>query len=257
MLKTVLITGANRGLGLGLLKHYLLLPSHTMIAAVRSPSHPTSVALKVLPTAADTRLIIVKIDAAVHADAFSAVQELKEKYGVKKLDVVIANAGVSYVWPAIKDVKIEDMEGHMRPNVYGVVSLFQATRALLEQSAKEGTEPTFALMGSIAGCLVDQPSVPNAAYGPSKAAAQWLIVRMHTEETWLNAINLDPGWVQTDLGQAGAKGLGFETAPTTVEESCNGMMVRLGETSRAAHGGKYVHWFGGEDEWKGCEHKQW
>ena len=65
----------------------------------------------------------------------------------------MANAGVSYVWPAIKDVKIDDMRGHMEPNVYGVVSTFQATRPLLEASAKAGKEPVFMLMGSSAGLL--------------------------------------------------------------------------------------------------------
>ena len=39
----------------------------------------------------------------------------------------------------------------MRTNVYGVVSLYQATRELLKTSVELGKEPTFVLMGSMAG----------------------------------------------------------------------------------------------------------
>ncbi|KAJ4349468.1 uncharacterized protein N0V89_008083 [Didymosphaeria variabile] len=209
MPKTILITGANRGLGLGLLKLYLLLPDHTVIAAVRNPAHASSTALSSLPTAEKTSLITVKLDATVEEDASAAIRILQEKHDIQRLDVVIANAGVSYVWPKLKDVKIEDMKGHMAPNVYGVVSLYQATRGLLEKSV----QPSFVLMGSQAGVLSNLPPVPNAAYGPSKAAAHWLIVRLHAEEEWLNAFVLDPGWVQTDLGQAGARGWGLRVRP--------------------------------------------
>lgn len=159
----------------------------------------------------------------------------------------------------------------MEPNVYGVVSLFQATRPLLEASAKAGGKPAFVLMGSSAGLLAyvllllyrftsafaqltphrNQPPVTNAAYGPSKAAAQWLIPRLHAEEPWLNSFSMNPGWVQTDLGQAGAIGLGLDSAPLTVEESCEGMMKRLGETSRERHGGKLVGYEGSVDDWRG------
>jgi NAD(P)-dependent dehydrogenase (short-subunit alcohol dehydrogenase family) len=149
MAKTVLITGANRGLGLGLLERYLLLPDHVVIAAVRDPTHSSSSALSSLPTAANTTLIIVKIDATVEADAFAAVTTLREEHNIQKLDVVIANAGVSYVWPKLTDVKIDDMKGHMAPNVYGVVSLYQATYPLLQKS----DNPTFMLMGSGAGVV--------------------------------------------------------------------------------------------------------
>lgn len=61
----VLITGANRGIGKGLLELYLLKPNHFVIAANRDPEHPTSKALAELPTADGTSLLVVKIDATV------------------------------------------------------------------------------------------------------------------------------------------------------------------------------------------------
>lgn len=146
---TVLITGANRGLGLGLMERFLAKPSHIVIAAVRNLSHPTSQALHNIPTGPDTQLVVVKIDASVEKDAQDAVSELREK-GVQHLDIVIANAGVAYIYPTVADVKIADIKAHMEPNVYGVIALYQATRALLKK-AERG--PIFIIMGSSAGIL--------------------------------------------------------------------------------------------------------
>ena len=61
----VLITGANRGIGKGLLEIYLLKPNHLVIAANRDLEYPTSKALAKLPTADGTSLLLVKIDATV------------------------------------------------------------------------------------------------------------------------------------------------------------------------------------------------
>lgn len=149
MSTVVLITGANRGLGKGMLERYLKLPNYTIIAANRNPDHPTSKELTKLPTAENTKLIVVKLDATVWQDAFDAVKEL-EAHGIDHLDIVIANAGVCYIWPTVAEVKEKDIEAHMRPNVYGVVSLYQATRHLLKKSKKE---PILTNMGSTAGSV--------------------------------------------------------------------------------------------------------
>lgn len=145
----VLISGANRGLGRGLVARYLQLPNHTVIAANRNPDHPSSKSLSELPTASGTKLIVVKLDASIWEDAFAAVKTLQAQ-GISHLDIVIPNAGVSSIWPSVADVKLEDLKAHMEPNAYGVVSLYQAVRPLLQKAKKE---PVFAIMGSTAGTL--------------------------------------------------------------------------------------------------------
>lgn len=147
---TVLITGSNRGIGFGLTERFLAKPSHVVIAAVRNPDHPTAQALHNLPTGLDTELIVVKIDANIEKDAHDAVTGLQQKHTIGHLDIVIANAGVAYIYPTVADVKIEDIKAHMQPNVYGVIALYQATRELLKKSAQE---PIFLIMGSSAGLL--------------------------------------------------------------------------------------------------------
>lgn len=144
----VLISGANRGLGKGLLELYLVKPNHIVIAANRDPAHASSKALADLPTGPDSKLIVVKTDASVEADPFEAVKEL-EKQGIDHLDLVIANAGVSTVYPFVKDLRIADLQANLVPNVFGVVWLYQATRPLLLKAEK----PKWVTMGSSSGWL--------------------------------------------------------------------------------------------------------
>ncbi|OBT48272.1 hypothetical protein VE00_01099 [Pseudogymnoascus sp. WSF 3629] len=145
----VLITGANRGLGEGIIKRYLAKPDHIIIAANRNPDHPTSKALSDFPTGPGSRLIVVKIDATSETDAATAIQELKGQ-GIDNLDIVIANAGVIVPFVKLEDAKVADLRVTMETNIYGFFTLYQATLPLLLKSQR----PTWITMGSGAGSIV-------------------------------------------------------------------------------------------------------
>lgn len=144
----VLVSGANRGIGKGFVELYLLRPNTIVIAANRDPASASSKALANLPKATGSRLIVVKVDASSETDAFEAIKTLASQ-DIDHIDIVIANAGVSYVWPKVSDLKIADLQGHLTPNVFGVVWLYQATLPLLLKSKN----PKFVNMGSTAGCI--------------------------------------------------------------------------------------------------------
>ncbi|KAF7941801.1 uncharacterized protein EAE97_006638 [Botrytis byssoidea] len=246
----VLITGANRGLGKGLLERYLALPNHLVIAANRDPLHESSKRLADLPKGSGSSLIVVKIDASIEQDVFDAIRELQHKHGIQHIDIVIANAGVSYVWPTVADLKISDLKAHIEPNVYGCISIYQASRPLLQKSKN----PIFSPMGSTAGAIANQIPIKNAAYGPSKAAVNWLTVRINAEDDWLNAIVMAPGWVATDLGYEGAKGLGFDDDfinqnLISTDISCDGMMKVYADSFKERHGGKMIMYDGSIGGW--------
>ncbi len=93
---------------------------------------------------------MVKYDAAVEQDAFDIVKQLQEKHGVDHLDIVVANAGIAKSHPLVKEVKRAEILEHLEINVFSVVSLYQATRDLLQKSPNK---PIFAPMGSGAGAL--------------------------------------------------------------------------------------------------------
>jgi len=148
----VLISGANRGIGKGLLAIYLAKPDHTVIAFNRNPEHATSKALEDLPTGAGSKLIVVKADAAVETDAAEAVAQLTAQ-GIDHIDTVIANAGIAAVFPKVSEVRIADIRTHMEINVFGVVSLYQATLSLLRKSDR----PKWITIGSSAGWIEVRP----------------------------------------------------------------------------------------------------
>ena len=45
---------------------------------------------------------------------------------------------------------------------------------------------------------------------------------MQLENEWLTTLSVHPGWVQTDMGNAGAKAVGMEKAAVTMEDSMAG-----------------------------------
>ncbi|KAK3297099.1 uncharacterized protein B0H64DRAFT_356950 [Chaetomium fimeti] len=243
----VLITGGNRGLGHGLVTRFLAQPNYTVIAAVRHPAHPTAEALGDLPRGLGSTLITVRYDASSEQSAADAVAELRAKHGVDHLDIVLANAGISTQWPLVKDVKRADIQAHVEVNVMGVVSLYQATRDLLQRST---AGPRFVAMGSMAGALGQQPPVPSGCYGPSKAMLNWYGIRINAEDEWLTAFILDPGWVQTEMGNKAAQVWGVaEAAPDKLDDSVDGMFKVLTTATKEAHGGRLVVYTGEIKEW--------
>ncbi|AEO67937.1 uncharacterized protein THITE_2089435 [Thermothielavioides terrestris NRRL 8126] len=80
-------------------------------------------------------------------------------------------------------------------------------------------------------------------------ATHWLTKAIHTEEPWLTAFPIDPGWVQTDIGQRGAAAFGYEKAAITVEESVNGLIRVIDAATRETHSGVLWKYTGEQSPW--------
>jgi NAD(P)-dependent dehydrogenase (short-subunit alcohol dehydrogenase family) len=52
------------------------------------------------------------------------------------IDIIIANAGIAYIYPKVWEVKTEDMQRHIIPNVYGNIWLYQAVLPLLKKAGR-------------------------------------------------------------------------------------------------------------------------
>ncbi|KAJ2896367.1 hypothetical protein MKZ38_005592 [Zalerion maritima] len=192
-LSTYLVTGANRGVGKGIVSILLTKPSTTVIGAVRDPSAASVTALSSLPKATDSRLIIVKIDAAVESDPHSAVAILEKDHGISSIDVVVANAGICHTATPVLSSSTEALGEHFAINTAAPLHLLRAAAPLLKKSTSG--RPTFvgisSFVGTISGLdlLADFPAVV-APYGASKAALNWLVRRLHFEEKWLLSLAL-------------------------------------------------------------------
>ncbi|KAI0555671.1 putative NADPH-dependent 1-acyl dihydroxyacetone phosphate reductase [Xylaria curta] len=237
----VLITGTNRGLGRALVERFLKLPNHTVVAANRNPEDAGSKSLADLPKGANSSLILTKYDARVEQSPFDVVKELQEKHGIEHLDIVIPNAAIVTAFPLARDVKRTEILEHAEVNVLSGISLFQATRDLLQKSTKQ---PIFAFMASGAGYIQNQPNVPSSAYGATKVMLYWYAVRINAEEEWLNTFAIDPGFVQTDMGNDAARRWGLGEATLTVDQSIDGVFQVLRTATKEKYGGKAVLYTG-------------
>lgn len=213
----VLITGASRGklttlaltehlftagdfagIGRCLLSTYLSRSNYTVVAGLRDPTSPSAQELQSLPCGRDSQVILVKIDSASQTDAKEAMDILTSRHKVAKLDVVIANAGISQYFGIASVTPAKEMLDHFTINTVAPLLLFQATAALL----KSASTPKFVVLSSGAGSLslVDKLPVENTAYGASKAAVNFVTRRIHYENPELIAFPINPGWLQTEVG---------------------------------------------------------
>ncbi|WWD17808.1 hypothetical protein CI109_102250 [Kwoniella shandongensis] len=229
---TVLITGCNRGIGQAFLKAYRS-QGWTVIAGVRDPSTVTK----------EDGLIVVKIESDSTTDAKAAVEELKWKYGVEKLDLVIANAAVHLTHAHLKDVDPDILDTTWKVNVRGPLILFQAFYSLL------GTDGKFVIISSGAGRIGKQQTPGGGAYGQSKAAVNFLVAKLHVEHPDLVVLALNPGWVETDMGTQGAKWSGMDKTPLKVSDTLPGMLKVIEEAKKDTTSGKLVDYDGSIMSW--------
>ncbi|KAL2851595.1 NAD(P)-binding protein [Aspergillus pseudoustus] len=244
--KIVLITGANRGIGRGLLELYLAKPNHLVIAANRNAEDPTSKEILSLPTAEGSSAKLVQLDMTSLTEATDAAKTLTDQ-GIDHIDILIANAGVATVFQTLGEVQIEDVRAHFETNVCGFVRVYQAFLGLL----KAAKEPRLVTIGSSAAFLTCRNMIayPNAAYAPTKLVQHWYTKTVALQEPWLTAFPVDPGFVQTNIGNRAAGLIGLEKASITVEESAAGVLNVIDASTQETHSGKLWKWTGEEEPW--------
>ncbi|KIM94041.1 hypothetical protein OIDMADRAFT_45853 [Oidiodendron maius Zn] len=243
---TYLITGVTSGIGYGLLQAYLAQPNLIVIAGVRDPS-VSSEALKRLPAASGTKLIVVKIDSASDTDAKSAVGTLAAEYGIKKLDVVLANAGLGHSWEKVLSTPAETVRKYTEVNTIGPLLLFQAVYPLLAAALR----PKFFVMATAVSSfgLMENFPLPSAGYGASKAGLNYIARKIHFEHESMISVCLYPGWVKTELGNTVAKSIGMQEASISIDKSVEGILAQIDAATREGTSGKFIDYEGNSLPW--------
>ncbi|KAF8970814.1 NAD(P)-binding protein [Flammula alnicola] len=249
--KVYLITGANRGIGLALVdelvsKH----PEAIVFAGARDPLKATG--LKELASKYPGKIEIVKFVAGDVASNQALAKQIKEKYG--RVDVVVANAGISTYLGSAAETPIETFREHFEVNVTGVLILFQAVYDLLKASAS----PKFVPITSGIASLTAYISLPigNAAYGVSKAGLNWLSRKIHFENEWLTCFPLAPGIVDTDMAKenraldsTGKLGLLQDAIQVTPAEAGTALVNIIEGSTREKDGGEFINVDGSKIAW--------
>ncbi|XP_065576499.1 uncharacterized protein LOC136037680 isoform X3 [Artemia franciscana] len=193
-MKTVLITGSSRGIGLGLVKEYVK-NGYKVVATCRDPE--TASDLK--STLAETNQpSAIALDVASDDSIFKAAEEVSKI--VDSIDILINNAGVAAKNhpndPAI-GVDREDALRVYSTNVIGPLKVTEAFLPLL----RKGNEKKVINVSSDSGSLAKAtPWLILNTYCASKAALNMVTRYQAFELKDFIVVAIEPDWVDTRLG---------------------------------------------------------
>lgn len=210
MSQNICISGANRGIGLGLTRQFLQ-AGHKVWAIVRNPEKAEE--LRAVERDFKGNLQILKGDVALEAD----VQQIAKSLEKENLDLLINNAGVM-LDPSVPftEIPLDVFRKTFETNVWGAIALSQRLLPALKRSQ---TKPAIAMISSQMGSLAENKSGGYYAYRSSKTALNMVVKTLAQECPWLRVVSIHPGWVQTDMGGT--------QAPTSVDESSEGIFKVL------------------------------
>lgn len=221
---TILITGANRGIGLELARQYAA-AGETVIRAMRGHD-------KAGETVGESLPLDVTSDASVAG--------LAEMLKGRPVDLLINNAGVIGPEAARQTSTDMDFAGFLGALDANVLGPLRVTQALLP-NLRAASAAKVAVVSSQMGQLSSKQS-GFVAYRASKAAVnkvfQCLAVDLAGEG--ISVAMLHPGWVRTDMGGAGAD--------LDVSESASGIRSVLAHLDVASTG-RFTAWDGRTLDW--------
>jgi NAD(P)-dependent dehydrogenase (short-subunit alcohol dehydrogenase family) len=229
-MSTVLITGANRGIGLEFVRQYAS-DGARVIACARDPKGADD--LKQLATE-HSQIEIRTLDTS----DFKACAALGKQLAHEAIDILINNAGT--YGPKRQSANDMDFEGWaytFAVNTMGPLALSQA----LHENLKRGREKKLVTITSgMASTATTEGGY--LAYRASKAAVNNVMRNLSVDwrKDGIIVAVLSPGWVRTDMGGAGA--------PLRPEQSVTGMRKVIADLTQS-DSGKFLNWDGGERPW--------
>lgn len=212
---TILITGANRGIGLEFVKQYVA-EGADVIACCREPAK-----------AEDLKKIGGKVRVmALSVDDPKSVENLKRILGDSPIDILINNAGISGPRePARGIIPFEKWV-----DVFAVNSVAPVMVAVVfHDNLKKGQGKKLVTITSQLGSIANHGG-GALPYHASKAAVNSFMHGLSKEwaKEGISIGIFHPGWVQTDMGG--------KSAPVTPEQSVQGLRSRIAELNAANSG---------------------
>ncbi|XP_064242675.1 C-signal-like [Passer domesticus] len=254
--RSVLVTGANRGIGLGLVQHFLRMPNppQWIFAGCRDPKGQRAQELQNLASK-HPNIIIIPLEVADPSSIKAAAAKVGEHLGGSGLNLLINNAGILKP-KSIDNEMLQDMTETYTTNTVGPLLMGQVFLPLLKKAAqgspgsglscsKAAIVNMSSIGGSIASSSVGWELLPGVSYRCSKAALNMLskCQSLAYKEHGILCVALHPGWVQTDMGSFDG-----HTPPVTVDDSVQGMLKVLSSLSEKDTGG-YLDWEGNVIPW--------
>lgn len=191
---TVLVTGANRGIGYELVKQYAA-RGWGVIATTRDPENSSD--LKSI-AATNKSVSIEQLDVS----DTTSIKTLAAKYRTASIDVLINNAGVLGLQSAQKlgSLDYAEFQGAMVVNAFGPLALADAFQ---EQVARSELKKIISI--SSGNATISGNSVPGGLYfyRSSKAALNIMMRGLSSDlaDQGIIVAVISPGSVDTDMGR--------------------------------------------------------
>ncbi|GLR16238.1 SDR family oxidoreductase [Portibacter lacus] len=217
-----LVTGANRGLGLGVVKKLLQL-GYTVILTSRDQVKGQE-AIEELDIDKN-KLYFQQLDVSSSESINRCFDWVNTKFG--KLDVLVNNAGINYdTWQNAMNADLQECHKTMMVNLFGPWEMAQKFYPLMEKNGFG----RIVNVSSGAGSLTNE-EIGTPGYSISKAALNMLTIKLAGQAkgsgVLINAVS--PGWVRTDMGG--------EDADRSIAEGAESIVWAVTIPDDGPHGG--------------------
>lgn len=237
--RSVLITGANRGIGLQFVRVYASMAGcDHVLATCRDQAAAKD--LVAFAQASEGKVVILELDVTQIESYPAFVKRVNEVVGDAGLNLLINNAGYlprNMLWDQVTP---EDMRRAFEVNCVAPVFLTKALLPLVQRAADAGKEASVDV--SRAGIVHISTAVASIAenssgaktggfgYRCSKSALNQAMkcMAIDLEDSGILVMCIHPGWVQTDMGGSNAL--------LTAETSAKTMVETLATLGPADHG---------------------
>lgn len=226
-MSTVLITGANRGIGLELTRQYAA-AGWDVIACCRKPKEATAL-LKL-----KGNIEVKALDVAKPASIAKLAAALKGR----AIDVLLNNAGILGRRVGFGKAESKEFLAIMQVNALGPLLMTEAFWGHVKRSKEKKIASITSGMGSIASGA----NGGSYAYRSSKAALNMVMANAARDlkEKGISVATISPGWVKTDMG-------GKDAAITATESAAGIIKVIAGLSAKNSgsffgYDGKPIAW---------------
>ena len=231
-MKKILVTGANRGLGLGLVKKFLE-NNEKVICTTRNLSKSKELIL--CKEKYNDNLEICELDLLDK----ESPNILSNFLGNEPIDLFINNAGViGHSAQHFESVSLNHWLDVLKVNLIAPLLITQSIIKNVEKSS----ERKIYFISSKVGSIEDNKSGGMYIYRSSKTALNQVVksLSIDLKPLGISVISLHPGWVRTEMGGPNAL--------ISVEESVNGMVGVISKTS-IINSGQFINYDGTRLPW--------